>query len=292
VPPDPVLAAALEYAASSWPVFPLGRRTKRPVANCDACPKNDLSHDPTVCDCLTCHGFYAATCDPDRIAAMRAAHPRGLLAIRTGAASRLLVVDIDPRNGGHLIPHLMPRTACVRTGSDGWHLFYRHPGHSVPSRGLPGHPGIDIKADGGYVAAAPSIHPRTGRPYTWAVRGPVQEMPRALAELVTADPARTGPTGDAPAPTRPITTTTAGGISYPARLLDAHLSAIARAPEGRRRTTLYGAARGIARMVAAETITTTDAWAALTAAGRQAGQTDRDIRAAVLGGFRDEGVPV
>ena len=46
-----------------------------------------------------------------------------------------------------------------------------------------------------------------------------------------------------------------GRRSSPAALLAAHLDAVARAPEGRRRTTLYGAARGVARMVAARAIT-------------------------------------
>ena len=66
----PMLAAAYALAAEGWPVFVLGR-TKRPVANCPACRER---RTPTTtrprCDCLTCHGFYAATTDPDRIAAM------------------------------------------------------------------------------------------------------------------------------------------------------------------------------------------------------------------------------
>ena len=61
------------------------------------------------------------------------------------------------------------------------------------------------------------------------------------------------------------------------------------APEGRRRVTLYGAARGAARMVAAGAITEHDARAALSAAGLAAAQTERDIRAAIDGAFRDEG---
>src|SRR5262245_19646567 len=119
-----------------------------------------------ACNCLCCHGFYAATTDPDRIRAMRAAHPTGLLAMRTGTASDLVAIDIDPRNGGTLDPALMPPTATVATGGGGWHLFYRHPGGGllIPSRKLEGHPGIDIKGDGGYVTAAPSIHPSTKMP--------------------------------------------------------------------------------------------------------------------------------
>jgi hypothetical protein len=72
--------------------------------------------------------------------------------------------------------------------------------------------------------------------------------------------------------------------------LAAHLDAVASAEAGRRRVTLYGAARGVARMVDAGAITRDAAWSVLTEAGRQADQTERDIRAAILGGFRDEGV--
>jgi hypothetical protein len=43
-------------------------------------------------------------------------------------------------------------------------------------------------------------------------------------------------------------------------------------------------------MVAAHAIDPADAVAALTTAGRQAEQTDRDIRAAIRGGFQAEGV--
>ena len=133
-----LLRNAGEYVLRGWPVFLLGR-SKRPLANCPACPKGKSDHDPQACDCLTCHGFYAATTNPDRIAAMLTAHPYGLLAIRTGRASGLLVVDIDPRHGGHLDPGLMTPTYTVATGGHGWHLYYQHPdrpGH-VPAPARP-----------------------------------------------------------------------------------------------------------------------------------------------------------
>ena len=69
-----------------WPVFVLGR-SKRPVANCRACKSAGAAHDPGACSCLTCHGFYAATTSPARLAAMLAKVPGGVLAIRTGAVS-------------------------------------------------------------------------------------------------------------------------------------------------------------------------------------------------------------
>ena len=99
-------AAALGYIRQGWPVFVLGR-SKRPVANCAACRAAGPGHDRAGCGCLTCHGFYAATLDPGRLAAMARKVPGGLLAIRTGGASGLCVVDIDPRNGGQLDRDLM-----------------------------------------------------------------------------------------------------------------------------------------------------------------------------------------
>jgi hypothetical protein len=279
---DARMRAALGYTGRGWPVFVLGR-SKRPVANCAACRAADPDHDRAACGCLTCHGFYAATIDPARLAAMLDAIPGGLLAIRTGAASGLLVVDIDPRNGGSVDRALMTPTATVATGGGGWHLYYRHPGTpTVPA--LPDRSGVDIKGDGGYVAAPPSIHPGSGQPYRWTGRRSVTEMPPALAAAMTPPQ-----TPAAPHLSTSLRTQTAGGISSPAALIAAHLRAVEKAPEGRRRTTLYGAARGIARMVAAGAITDHDARAALTAAGLAAQQTERDTRAAISGAFTDEG---
>jgi len=306
--PDPltVLAAALELARQGLPVFLLGR-SKRPVANCDQCPRDNPAHDPAACGHLTCHGFYAATRDPDRLAAMVNAVPGGMLAVRTGTGAGVAVIDIDPRNGGRVVPELMPPTRAVRTGSGGWHLYYTHPGGPLGSKAA-GLPGVDIKADGGYVVVPPSIHPDTGQPYRWIGDRPIVAMPPRLVDACrpadgsarvsrpsrpsrpVAGQGRDGFSGGT-AQAVPAAPGTGGrGISSPAALLAAHLTAVARAPEGRRRTTLYGAARGVARMVAAGAITPTDAYSALYRAGRAAGQTDRDTRAAIRGGFRDEHV--
>jgi len=84
-----------------------------------------------------------------------------------------VALDIDPRNGGdgsidelelHYGP--LPETVESRTGGGGRHLLFRNPG--VPLRkGLgAGFPGVDLKADGGYIVAPPSIHP-TGAAYAW-----------------------------------------------------------------------------------------------------------------------------
>lgn len=285
--PHELLTAALRYADEGWSVFMLGR-TKRPVANCAACREADAEHDSEACPCLTCHGFYSATRDPDRIRAMVRATPGGMLAGRTGAPSGVVAVDIDPRHGGQVNRELMPRTAYVRTGSNppGLHLDYRHPGVCVPnSVGRLG-PGVDVRGDGGYVVLPPSVHPRTGRPYEWVRRVPVEEMPPALVgACMPPAPPVVATTG-----TRATSARAAGGISFPDRLLAANLDAVRLAAPGTRRVRLFGAARGVARMVAAGAISVGDAWAVLTEAGLAAEQSERDTRRAIEGGFRAEGV--
>jgi hypothetical protein len=57
---------------------------------------------------------------------------------------------------------------------------------------------------------------------------------------------------------------------------------------GDRRVTLYG----VARMIAAGAITCTQGRAALEEVGRECGQTEREVRGAIEGGFRAEGLDV
>jgi len=95
----------------------------------------------------------------------------------TGEASGLVIVDVDPRNGGDEgIEDLqarygqLPETPTVLTGGGGTHTYLAHPrDRAIPNRrNLGGFPGVDIKADGGYVVAPPSRH-ASGRVYAWNV---------------------------------------------------------------------------------------------------------------------------
>lgn len=100
------------------------------------------------------------------------------LAIATGQASGVIVIDVDVPEGERSLQSLatarrdLPPTLTARTGSGGRHLYYaapqRHLGNAVG--GLPGIegelPGIDLRADGGYVLVPPSLH-ISGRRYTW-----------------------------------------------------------------------------------------------------------------------------
>jgi hypothetical protein len=103
----------------------------------------------------------------------------------------LLVVDIDPRNGGHIAWHelskgqYLPDTWEVSTGSGGTHIYYRVPhGVTVKSQSFRG---IDIQSAGKYVVAPPSMH-RDGGQYEWSddSADTLAEIPPWLLSLLKA----------------------------------------------------------------------------------------------------------
>jgi hypothetical protein len=112
------------------------------------------------------------------------------IGISTGMRSGILVVDVDPRNGGNQsykqlqieIPNAFVDPLEVRTGSGGVHLYFECP-NPIPSRANI-RPGIDIKADGGYVVAPNSRHV-SGRRYRFVSSGLVPRAPpTALLDLI------------------------------------------------------------------------------------------------------------
>ncbi len=180
-----LLDAALEYAGYGWLVFPV-HATRDGRCSCHRgkrCPQPG-KHP------WTCKGFKAATTDPKKIKRWWLNHPNANIGVATGAASGIVVLDIDPRNGGDrsikkLTGRLgqLPPGPVVKTGGGGWHIFIRHPGR--PVKKPPGDaPGIDIKADGGYIVGVGSIH-KSGDPCLWGVPpngSPLPEMPKAWWE--------------------------------------------------------------------------------------------------------------
>jgi Bifunctional DNA primase/polymerase, N-terminal/AAA domain/Primase C terminal 1 (PriCT-1) len=166
--------AALSYAARGWPVFPLHTPTTGGSCDCrkDGC--DSIGKHPR-----TMNGLTSATTDPEAIRRWWKMWPSANVGILTGAGSGLVVIDVDGRNGGRetLATLTLPETLTVETG-DGLHMYFKHPGGAVPSNSdiLPG---IDRKADGGYVVAPPSLH-ASGRLYRFAAEWPAD---RPLAPL-------------------------------------------------------------------------------------------------------------
>jgi len=132
---------------------------------------------------LTPHGFKDAVSDEDRIYSLFERHPdAALIGIATGGDARLLVLDIDQKNGkdGFRWSGLnsLPQTLTFETPSGGQHRYYRLPvGHTMRCSASGVCDGIDIRADGGYVAQ--------GAPYKRVIDLPVADLGAAEIALLS-----------------------------------------------------------------------------------------------------------
>jgi hypothetical protein len=147
-----ILDAALELAAAGWRVFPL--RGKAPAIAKEAGG----------------NGVLDATTDPATITAWWTGRYRRCN-IGARVPDPLVVIDIDPRHGGHLtLAELedehgpLPETLTVLSGrgDGGRHLHYRRPHGPLSASRLGA--GIDVKTSAGYCVVPPSTHPDTGQP--------------------------------------------------------------------------------------------------------------------------------
>jgi hypothetical protein len=176
-PSSAMLDAALSLAAKGFPVFRLAYRTKSPLANS--------------------HGFHDATTDAAEIAAL---FSQGFYNVGMRTGVNVNILDVDPPRGGfdgfkamvdaYGEPFEVDGPKII-TGSNGWHFPFQVPEGEIRS-GLDafGFPGIDIKADRGYVVAPPSIHPNgltylyeEGRSYDDLAIPPLSERWLALLRL-------------------------------------------------------------------------------------------------------------
>ncbi len=151
------LEAALWYAEQGWHVFPLyeisrGQCSCAAGSRCGAPGKHPRS----------AKGFKDATTDAAIIQRWFRQWPAAGIGIATGL-SGIVVLDIDPRNQGDktlaqlLAEHgALPHTPRILTGGGGEHFYFRKPAGDFDSFVLA--QGIDVKSDGGYVVAAPTMH--------------------------------------------------------------------------------------------------------------------------------------
>jgi len=93
-------------------------------------------------------------------------YPEANVAIVTGKISNLIAIDVDSEEGLlWLKKNYSEDTGVYGRTARGYHALYRHPGMPVQnSQRL--YPGIDVRGDGGYIVAYPSIH-ISGHQYKW-----------------------------------------------------------------------------------------------------------------------------
>lgn len=147
--------AAIEYAKKGFAVFPLKYRDKVP---------------------LTRNGCKDATTDAAQIKAWWQKYPNANIGLATGSVSQnVFVIDLDIDedrgiDGYHSLEDWQrehgdfPETWTAITGRGGYHMYFRGDGKIKNRVGIID--GVDIRGNGGYVVAPPSIH-KNGNRYEW-----------------------------------------------------------------------------------------------------------------------------
>jgi hypothetical protein len=146
------MKAGLDYGRLGWSVIPIEPRGKRPLVRWQV--------------------YQHRRPEATEIAEWFRRWPNANIAIVTGVVSGLVVLDLDPRHGADASRQelerkhgAIPETVEARTGGGGRHIYFAHPGELLHNRvGLA--PGVDLRGDGGYVVAPPSVH-ASGEPYRW-----------------------------------------------------------------------------------------------------------------------------
>ncbi len=122
---------ATNLAVAGIPVFPCGEN-KQP---------------------LTPHGFKDASTDLEQIDRWCEQYPDALIAVPTGRASRIFVVDIDP-DGADWYTDKSTDLVCGRIHKTrrGWHLLYRWPDRAaIRNSASKIAQGVDVRGEGGYI---------------------------------------------------------------------------------------------------------------------------------------------
>jgi putative DNA primase/helicase len=181
---------ALAYSRMNWPVIPLHWITETGVCSCGNTTCRNPGKHPKI------KGWRSlGTTDARQIEKWWKMWPDANIGILTGNASGMLVLDVDPRNGGDReLRKLMemhgslPSTLQVATGGGGLHYYFAMPNFVI--KNLTGaaafRPGLEIKSDGGYVVAPPSRH-QSGKAYRWLInprQAGLAEIPHWLAQLL------------------------------------------------------------------------------------------------------------
>jgi hypothetical protein len=273
--------AALVYAERGWHVFPCHSIKPRGGCTCgsDGCTSPG-KHPRTE------RGLYAASTDPARVAAWWRRCPNANVGIRTGAVSGLAVIDIDPLHGGLISFEQLvnewgqfPLGRVVRTGSRGFHIYFRHPGSEIRNSVNRLGPGIDIRGDGGYVIAPPSIH-ATGDRYVWASTGPdIPDVPEWMLHRIRA------PEPQRARPTEPIRIDESLR-AWAHAALEREATEVALAPVGTRNHTLNRAAFSLGQIAGTGLMQPETVERVLTASALAAGLTEKEAQATIASGLR------
>ena len=176
---------ATYYGQIGWPVLPL--HTALPDGTCSCAQKcTSIGKHPRISN-----GVKGATTDLNIISSWWKRWPKANIGIAAGHHSNLLIIDIDAKSGGlqSLLAlekeHGGITTLRTSTGGGGQHLYFNYPRQTVIGNKVNFLPGIDIRSNGGYIVAPPSIH-ASGKGYAWRNDQMISDAPAWLLSLLTS----------------------------------------------------------------------------------------------------------
>lgn len=255
----PLSAAAREFAAAGVPVFPCAPYGKRPATE---------------------HGFHDATKDLDQVQAWWRQSPAANVGVPTGAASGVVVVDVDvhgPVDGrpafdrAHRAGLVGGWELLVRTPTGGMHAYYPATPETEQRSWQATRAGIDFRGDGGYIIVPPSVRSIEGGTVGYGVErvntGPASTLgAQRLRDFL--DP-------------RPTPRSMPAGL-YRGVDVSRLAAWVAARGEGERNRGLFWAACRLAE----NNVPASDAFDVLTAAAGHAGLGEREIGATVRSAYR------
>ena len=272
-----------------WELFPIHGITD---GKCD-CGDSHLENNSAGKHPLTSNGFKAATSDIDQINNWISEFPNCNLGVYL-KGSGLVVIDVDPRNGGeeafdefsrHL-EGLVPQTVMAVTGEQehkgrvtrGTHMFYR----VESDASLEGNfgkevPGVDVKHNG-YVLIPGSKH-FSGRSYEWAAGSSpwdveIAPLPEQLRRYLVRKSSKISNQGLSLDDLEGFNGET---TSYGAAALAKEIEAVSRAKEGERNTRLHQSGLRIGSLIAGGHISYLEGLDGLCQAGSAAGLEDKEV---------------
>lgn len=265
-------------ARRGWPVLPCHHPDGRACSCGDSACASPAKHPRTR------RGLHAASTDLAVVGRWWRQWPEANIAVRTGGSPEgagVVVLDVDPAHGGdRALAELvemhgpLPETLAAATGGGGRHLWFAHPGGTVPNSAGRVGDGLDVRGDGGYVLVSPSRHISGGR-YRW-VEAPLAPMPAWL--LTLARPPAPVPRPQPPAPRQ--------ADAWARAALAEEVAAVRGSTEGTRNHALNRAAFSLGQLVAGGHLDVDEVTAQLTAAATGAGLHEREAAATIASGLR------
>src|ERR1019366_1806410 len=161
-----MLNFALKYLNLGFSVIPLRPKSKEPL--------------------LPWQEFQSRRASESEIREWFLKWPDANIGLVTGKISSICVVDLDGPKGIQEAQRLGLSSSITSITGNGKHLWYKNASESV-GNAVRVQPGIDIRGEGGYVVAPPSIHENERR-YHWLGVLNVEnlpEYPRAILEQKT-----------------------------------------------------------------------------------------------------------